>query len=42
MKEIGADKRDAAFALTCFVTAIVNIYLPVLFYFLQFFLLLNC
>ena len=38
MKKIGTDKCDAAFALTFFLIILVNIYLPVQFYFLQFLL----
>jgi len=35
--EIGVDECDAAFALTFFLTTLVNISSPVLFYILQFF-----
>jgi len=37
--KIGADKFDAVFALTFFLTILGNISLPVMFYFLQYFLL---
>jgi len=35
-KKIGADECYAAFALTSFLTTLVNISSPVLFYFIQF------
>jgi len=37
MKKTGVDERDAGLALTFFLTTLVNISLPVLFHFLQFF-----
>jgi len=36
---IGANECDTAFALTFFLTIVVSISLPVLFYFLQFFVI---
>jgi len=42
MKKVGAHECDAAFALTFFPTGLVNIYLPVLLYFLHHFLVKLC
>jgi len=38
-KKIGAGECDAAFALTFFLTTLVNISLPVVFHFLKFFVI---
>jgi len=35
-QRIDADECDAAFALTFFLTTLVNIYIPILLYFLRF------
>jgi len=41
-ENIGADECDAAFVLTFVLTTLVDISLPVLHYFLQFFVIKPC